>query len=105
MSHFLGEVNKNPYFGFIQRHDHLSQEDLADIEQWVGYDEPQVVEEFAQQFSAVIEADQNPARQVQRYEKGHLLISISKRVSSGSITETVDMYGKMLKLVRNSPPK
>ena len=50
----LSEVRKNPYFGFIQGHEHLSLEDLAEIQKWVGSDNLEIIEEFEQRFAEII---------------------------------------------------
>ena len=52
--HILTEVEKNPYFGFIQGHEHLSNEDLAEIQKWVGSDNLEIIEEFEQRFTEII---------------------------------------------------
>ena len=39
-------IKKNPYFGFIQGHEHLSHEDLAEIQKWVGSDNLEIIEEL-----------------------------------------------------------
>ena len=50
----LSEVRKNPYFGFIQGHDHLSPTDLAEIHKLVGSDNLDIIEEFEQGFAGIV---------------------------------------------------
>lgn len=50
----LGQVHKNPYFGFIQGHECLSSEDIAEIQKWVGIDDSVIIEEFEQRFAEII---------------------------------------------------
>jgi perosamine synthetase len=53
----LVDMQKTPYFGFIQGHDYLASGDLDKIQQWVGKDNLAIIEEFEQGFARIVGED------------------------------------------------